>query len=86
MRLFKRSLPRRKPRASFKPIEITLVIHPPFPVGAVTGLRVLQERLQEQFLNGSTPQSVVIDWNTLTLLDTIVDAFNKGMIIDILGD
>lgn len=85
MSLFKRKLPSRKPNSSLKPIKITVTIHPPFPVGAVAGLRILQERLQDQFLN-DIPTTTPVDWNTITLLDHIVNLFDRVMVDDIMGD
>jgi len=80
--LIKHRLPHRKPSAPFK---IVVAIYPPFPVGAVSGLRVLQERLQEQFLSGQS-EPINTDWSTLVLLDVIVTTFNQAMLDDIMGE
>ena len=82
---FRRKLKRRVINASLKPVVVTFELHPPLPFNAIHGLSVLQQRLQEQFIE-DLPTTIPVDWNTIALLDNIVFNLKKASNKHTLGE
>lgn len=82
-RLALHQLKRKRRNKSPHTVDIILTLSELTLLSDLSNLRYLRDSLQEQFLED--PDSVPVDWNTITLLDQIVERINKAVVDSIMG-